>query len=207
MTADQVFAKATETGTELQSNPHRRRPRPAPALARLLAAADAPLQGSAAARAALALHRRRDRIHGQAPSSVVPATSSRRSRTPGSITSTAAPPRSSAKRPRAQDLPEQSLGRELARDSRGAAPSGRRQQRNDALRAHRVARRPRRSSDAAARIAGALAGLQRVHSAGVPSRRQRAFVLRLDDRPRRHSHVRRRAADARTTSITSKPTG
>ncbi len=190
MTADQVFAKAIETGDELQPDPHRRRTRSAPALARLLAAADAALQRGVAARAAFALYRGGDRVHGEPSPPLVSARSSARSRKPGSTTSTAAPPKSSARRRARRFARTRSraanwlvIHEELHRQ--GVACNA------TMLYGHiEIARGSRRPSHSPARVAGSLARLQRVHSARVPSRRQRALVLRLDDGPRRHPHVR-----------------
>ena len=58
---------------------------------------------------------------------------------------------------RGEDLPEQSFRRQLVGDSRRAAPPGRREQRDHAVRPYRVARGARRSPDSVARIARAVA--------------------------------------------------
>ncbi len=97
MSADEVFAAGARDRRQLQPASHRRRPRSAPALARLLAAADAPLQGTRAARAALAVHRGRDRLHGaRATGSRYDEILRATARRPGSTTSTAAGPKFSA---------------------------------------------------------------------------------------------------------------
>ena len=192
---------------ELQSDPHRRRTRSAPAFARLLAAADAPLQGRRCRTCnSRSLPPPRSSTWRSATGSRF-RRSSRCSRKPGSITSTAARPRSSAKRRARKICPNKvsaanwlAIHEELHRQgiaSNATMLYGHIESLEDRV-DHLI--RLRESQDA-------LAGLQRVHSAGVSSRRQRAVVLRLDDRARRHPHVRRRSPDAATTSITSRRIG
>ncbi len=164
---------------QLQPAPHRGRARPAPALARLLAAADAPRQGAAPARPALALHRRRDRLHGAPPPALLrrnlwPAARGRarqRQRRRGRGLQRALPQ---------GGLSQQGRRGALAGDPRDPAPPRRRLERDHALRHDRDARGAGRAPDHAARVAAPVARLQRLHPAGVPPRRQRALAPRLD---------------------------
>ncbi len=88
--------KGARDRDELQPDPHRGRTRPASALPRLLAAVDAPLQATVAARAALAVHGRGDRLS-RAPAPALVRRDLRRSCAQrASTTSTAAAPKSSA---------------------------------------------------------------------------------------------------------------